>query len=67
MTAWPGLRRRGESERRTDHIMQWSYRNGPHHDRWYGDDRLAHEYILLVVDNIAAAFNGDRLVLARAR
>lgn len=49
---------------RIDPIMQWSHRDH------FGMSRREHafdEYIMLVVGNIAAAFNGDRLVLARAQ
>lgn len=48
-----------------DRVMQFAWR-GADVSR-VRRDRLFDEYIVLVIGNIAIAFNGDRLVLARAR
>lgn len=52
----------GKKPQRTDQIMQWSCRDSS--DRKAKHDHC--DYIFVVVGNIAAAFNGERLVLARA-
>lgn len=48
---------------RTDHIMQWGYR---HHLGAARHDNAVEDFIFIVIGNMLAAFDGDRLFLARA-
>lgn len=52
----------GRKEQRIDQIMQWSYRSSSKGV----EQRDCCDYIMVIVGNFAAAFNGERLVLARA-
>jgi hypothetical protein len=69
MAAWPGLRRDTPVESPVDSIMQWS--RHPRDSRRNNSDVFAerdrlHGFLFVIVGNIIAGFDGERIVLARA-
>lgn len=66
MTAWPGLRSTArERHAPIDNVMRWSS-HAQHGGYVTRHCRNYEHFIFVRVGNIVAAFDGDRVVLARA-